>query len=68
MCSARLLATDPLFRKACGADPLSALAQRGLELTRAERKAFGRVWAMISRSIGDGASLPIELPNPDAWT
>lgn len=68
MCSAYLLATEPLFRIACAVDLESALAKRGLTLDEAEFKAFSQLWTMISHSMGDGESFPIEWPNPDPWT
>lgn len=67
MRSAHLLATDPLFRTACGADPRSALAQRGLVLTRAELKAFSRVWTLITGGIDGDDSSPIDIPNGNWW-
>jgi hypothetical protein len=62
MCSARLLATDSLFRAACKTDPRSALAQRGLGLTEPELKALHRVWALIIGRMDDGELPPIGLP------
>jgi len=67
MRSAHLLATDPLFRTACGTDPGSTLAQLGLALTRAELKALSRAWALMTSWIDSGDLSPINLPDRHWW-
>jgi len=61
MCSARLLATDSIFRAACQTDLGSALAQQGLGLSEIERKALRRVRALIDQ-MDDGEPHAIVLP------
>lgn len=63
MCLARLLATDSLFRVACETDLRSALTQRGLTLSKAELKAFRRVWELVADRVDGRGSFPIDWPD-----
>lgn len=68
MFSARLLATEPLFRTACAIDLKAALAQWGLVLNKTEFKAFSRAWALLISRMEDVNLPPISLPDIDSWT
>lgn len=63
MCLANLLATDPLFRTACKADPGSALAQHGIVLTDLEFQAFDRVRALLTRRSDNDGWPPVDGPD-----